>query len=91
MDDVDSELVVRFLMKKGASEKNFQVSAKLYGVLQQLAERSSTFGKASAALSIGHLVEKLGDMKLKKPAGDALLVFAERTSLNFVLGQGAAD
>ena len=91
VDDVDSELVVRFLMKKGASEKNFQVSAKLYGALQLLAERSPTFGRPSAALTIGHMVEKLGDMKLKKPAGDALIVFAEKTSLNFVLGQGAAD
>jgi cytoskeleton-associated protein 5 len=91
VDDIDSELVVRFLMKKGTSEKNFQVSAKLYGVLQLLAERSSTFGRPSAALTIGHMVEKLGDMKLKKPAGDALMVFAESTSLNFVLGQGAAD
>ena len=91
VDDVDSELIVRFLMKKGASEKNFQVSARLYGVLELLAERSSTFGKPSVALTVGHLVEKLGDMKLKKPAGDAMLVFAEKTSLNFVLGQGAAD
>ena len=91
MDDIDSELVVRFLMKKGASEKNFQVSAKLYGVLQLLGERSSTFGKPSAALTIGHLVEKLGDLKLKKPAGDSLMVFAEKTSLNFVFGQGAID
>lgn len=32
--------------------------------------------------------EKLGDMKLKKPAGDTLIVFAEKTSLQFVLGQG---
>jgi cytoskeleton-associated protein 5 len=34
------------------------------------------------------LGEKLGDMKLKKPAGDTLLVFAEVTSLQFVLSQG---
>ncbi|KAJ7658829.1 hypothetical protein DFH06DRAFT_1407392 [Mycena polygramma] len=30
---------------------------------------------------------KLGDLKLKKPAGDTLLVFAEKTSLRFVLNQ----
>jgi cytoskeleton-associated protein 5 len=29
-------------------------------------------------------------MKLKKPAGDALLLFAEKTSLQFVLSQGKA-
>lgn len=40
------------------------------------------------ALSVGHLSEKLGDLKLKKPAGDTLLDFAEKTSLQFVLSQG---
>jgi cytoskeleton-associated protein 5 len=53
-----------------------------------LAERAPTFGKPSAALAIPHLTEKLGDAKLKKPAGDALIVFAEKTSLSFVFGQG---
>ena len=53
-----------------------------------LAERSATFSKACVAIATGHLAEKLGDMKLKKPAGDAMLVFAEKTSLPFVLSQG---
>jgi cytoskeleton-associated protein 5 len=52
-----------------------------------LAERSSTFGKPSAALAIPHLSEKLGDAKLKKPAGDTLILFAEKTSLSFVFSQ----
>lgn len=33
------------------------------------------------------LVEKLGDIKLKKPAGECLIVFAEKTSLQFVFSQ----
>lgn len=33
------------------------------------------------------LVEKLGDIKLKKPAGECLEVFAEKTTLQFVLAQ----
>lgn len=33
------------------------------------------------------LVEKLGDIKLKKPAGECLEIFAEKTSLQFVLSQ----
>lgn len=53
-----------------------------------LAERSSTFSRGSAALAIPHLAEKLGDVKLKKPASDLLLLFAEKTSLSFVLSQG---
>jgi cytoskeleton-associated protein 5 len=32
-------------------------------------------------------VEKLGDVKLKKPAAECLVAFAERTSLQFVLSQ----
>jgi len=41
------------------------------------------------AICVPHLTEKLGDLKLKKPAGDALVAFGEKTSLQFVLGQGA--
>lgn len=53
-----------------------------------MAEKSPSFGKPAAALCIGHLSDKLGDLKLKKPAGDALTAFAEKTSLAFVLQQG---
>ncbi|KIJ17379.1 hypothetical protein PAXINDRAFT_74088 [Paxillus involutus ATCC 200175] len=84
---VDAEVVVRAVAKKGWAEKNFQVSAKLYAILSILAERCPSFGRSCVALSTGHLSEKLGDAKLKKPAGDTLLVFAEKTSLQFVLNQ----
>ncbi|KIP09127.1 hypothetical protein PHLGIDRAFT_29234 [Phlebiopsis gigantea 11061_1 CR5-6] len=85
-ESLDSEVLVRFLGKKGWSDKNFQVSAKLYGILNLLAERCPSFGRSSVALCIPHLSEKLGDIKLKKPAGETLLLFAEKTSLQFVLG-----
>lgn len=52
-----------------------------------MAEKSPSFGKPAAALIIGPLTDKLGDLKLKKPAGDALSLCAERTSLAFVLAQ----
>ncbi|GBE82318.1 hypothetical protein SCP_0407020 [Sparassis crispa] len=83
---LDAEVVVRFLAKKGWSEKNFQVSAKLYGILNILAEQCPSFGRSCVALCVPHLTEKLGDSKLKKPAGETLLIFAEKTSLQFVLG-----
>ncbi|KAF8582676.1 microtubule associated protein [Ramaria rubella] len=85
--EVDCEVVVRFIARKGWNEKNFQVSAKIYGVLSLLAEQCPSFGRSSAALAVAHLSEKLGDIKLKKPAGDTLLLFAEKTSLSFVLNQ----
>lgn len=53
-----------------------------------LAEKCLTFGRSSVALSVPHLSEKLGDIKLKKSAGDTLLLFAEKTSLSFVLNHG---
>lgn len=64
-----------------------QVAGKMFGVFQLLAESSPSFSKAAAAITIPALSEKLGDMKLKTPAGDALLVFAEKSSLQFVLSQ----
>jgi cytoskeleton-associated protein 5 len=88
VEELDAEVVVRALGKKGWGEKNFQVSAKLYGILIILAERCPSFGRSCAALSIPHLSEKLGDIKLKKPASDALVLFAEKTSLQFVLNIG---
>jgi cytoskeleton-associated protein 5 len=88
VEELDAEVIVRALGKKGWGEKNFQVSAKLYGILVILAERCPSFGRSCAALSIPHLSEKLGDVKLKKPASDALGVFAEKTSLQFVLNIG---
>jgi cytoskeleton-associated protein 5 len=67
-----------------------QVSAKLYAILDILAKQCPTFGRSSVALCIPHLSEKLGDMKLKKPAGDALISFGESTSFQFVLGHSAS-
>ncbi|KAI8071463.1 armadillo-type protein [Gongronella butleri] len=82
------ELVIRCLAKKpGWKEMNFQVMTKMYGIMQLLATKSSAFTRASAAIGIPGLVEKLGDIKLKKPAGECLIEFAEKTSLQFVLSQ----
>jgi cytoskeleton-associated protein 5 len=64
------------------------VSAKIFKIIQMMAERSPTFGKPPAALCIGHLTDKLGDMKLKLPSGETLTAIAEKTSLAFVLAQG---
>ncbi|KAJ6630768.1 hypothetical protein B0H10DRAFT_2160163 [Mycena sp. CBHHK59/15] len=85
--EVDAEVVVRALAKKGWAEKNFQVSAKIYAICSLLAEQCPSFGRSCPALCVSHLSEKLGDLKLKKPAGDTLLAFAEKTSLQFVLSQ----
>ncbi|KAF9451059.1 microtubule associated protein [Macrolepiota fuliginosa MF-IS2] len=87
VEALDAEVVVRFIAKKGWAEKNFQVSSKIYGILTTLAQQNPLFGRSCCALCVPHLTEKLGDTKLKKPAGDALIAFAEKTSLQFVLNQ----
>ncbi|KAG7452548.1 microtubule associated protein [Guyanagaster necrorhizus] len=87
INDLDAEVLVRALAKKGWSEKNFQVSSKIYGICATLSARCPSFGRSCVALCVPHMSEKLGDMKLKKPAGDALISFAESTSLQFILNQ----
>ncbi|THH12641.1 hypothetical protein EW146_g7506 [Bondarzewia mesenterica] len=64
VEDLDAEVVVRFLAKKGWS-------------------------LGQAVWDPGHSCRTMPILRaiLKKPAGDALLVFAEKTSLQFVLGQ----
>ncbi|KAG0332620.1 Microtubule-associated protein, microtubule dynamics during spindle orientation [Podila horticola] len=84
----EAELIARVLAKKpGWKESNFQVTSKLYGVLQLQAQKLPTFSKACAALTIPAMIDKMGDIKLKKAAGDCLTAYAETLSLQFVLSQ----
>lgn len=84
--DTEAELIVRFLGKRpGWKDSNFQVMTKSFNILQLLAERTPSFSKACVALSITPLTDKLGDIKMKKPAAETLMAYAEKTSLQFVL------
>lgn len=86
--DIEPEIVIRCFSKKpGWKEMNFQVMGKMFGVIQLLSEKCPKFTKACAALCIPVMVEKLGDIKLKKPAGECLVAIAEKISLQFVLSQ----
>ena len=52
-DGFEAELITRVLAKKpGWKESNFQVTSKLYGILQLQAQKLPTFSKACAALTI---------------------------------------
>ncbi|KAM3584347.1 hypothetical protein VKS41_003168 [Umbelopsis sp. WA50703] len=85
--EIEPEIIIRVLSKKpGWKEMNFQVMGKLFNTMQLLAGNSK-FSKACAAIGVPGLTEKLGDIKLKKHAGDCLIAFAEKTSLQFVLSQ----
>lgn len=71
------------------AQSDLQVYAGVVAALQVMLETSSTFTKACIALSAPPLSDKLGDIKLKKSCGDLLLSYAEKSSLQFVLSQGA--
>lgn len=87
-ESVESEIIVRALGKKpGWKESNFQVMAEVYKALQLLANDCPTFSRPSVALSVQPLCDKLGDIKLKTPAGETLVTFAEKTSFGFLLAQ----
>lgn len=88
VETVEAELIVRALAKKpGWKESNFQVMGEAFRLLQMLAQQCPTFSRPSVALSTHPLCDKLGDIKLKGPAGDTLAAYAERTSFPFVLKQ----
>ncbi|KAI9279535.1 armadillo-type protein [Sporodiniella umbellata] len=87
-DAIEPEIVIRSFSKKpGWKEMNFQVMGKMFYCIQILATECPKFTKACAALCMPVMVEKLGDIKLKKPAGECLVVMAEKISLQFVLSQ----
>lgn len=85
---IEPEIVIRSFSKKpGWKEMNFQVMGKMFNAIQTLSVECPKFNKACAALCIPVMVEKLGDIKLKKPAGECLVAVAEKISLQFVLSQ----
>lgn len=85
---IEPEIVIRAFSKKpGWKEMNFQVMGKMFNAIQTLTEECPKFNKACASLCIPVMVEKLGDIKLKKPASECLVAIAEKISLQFVFSQ----
>ena len=64
-----------------------QVMTKVISVIALIAEKSPKFSKRAAFWCIPSLVEKLGDVKLRTPSHDCLLVIAESVTPQFVLTQ----
>ena len=72
----------------GWAEKNFQVLAKAFEVIAQLAAADgAAVSKRDAFLSVGGLVDKVADIKLKAAAGEALLALGEAIGPQFVCTQ----
>ena len=60
-----------------------QVMKAKFQVIAVLAERAAVFGKKSAAACLPALVDKLGDLKVKAQSVEALLLIAEKMTLNY--------
>ncbi|TPX69294.1 hypothetical protein SpCBS45565_g02541 [Spizellomyces sp. 'palustris'] len=87
-DAVEAEAVVRSLTNKpGWKESNFQVMTNVLNIFQYLARDVPSFNRAAGAAVVPGLADKLGDMKVKRSAGDCLTTIAEKLSLQFVLSQ----
>jgi cytoskeleton-associated protein 5 len=83
----EPEIVYRVLIKKfGVKENNFQVMNSVVGIFILVAQ-GNVVSPGAASLIIPLLSEKLGDIKVKKAAGECLGMLAEATTLGFVLGQ----
>ncbi|SPO26101.1 related to STU2 - Microtubule-associated protein (MAP) of the XMAP215/Dis1 family [Ustilago trichophora] len=65
-------------------EAEIIVMAEVYKALQLLANDCPTFGRPSVALSVQPLCDKLGDIKLKTPAGETLAPKAIADSILWV-------
>ncbi|KAJ1668417.1 hypothetical protein EV178_000448 [Coemansia sp. RSA 1646] len=89
---VHPELIIRQLARKpGWKESNFQVNTRAFQIIEWMAsEDSLEFNTGAAALCVPALVDKLGDIKLKSPASNALIAIAERYTLKFVIGLAEA-
>jgi len=83
--DATCRMLVGILVTK--KETNFQVSAKGFGIVQQLSEKAVKFSKRAAHWMAPALVEKLGDVKLKAAASDCLLSLAEACTPIFIITQ----
>ena len=83
-----SETTVRGVaMFPGFDDKNFQVLSKVFEVFNALATNSETCTKRDGAQAIAGLAEKIADVKLRKPASDALTALAEALGPKFVMAQ----
>ncbi|KAJ3270590.1 Cytoskeleton associated protein 5 [Terramyces sp. JEL0728] len=85
--EFDTEALIRYLLKKLTwKESNFQVMVGMVNVFTMTTTKP-TFDRGSGVLLAHGLVEKLGDMKIKKVAANCLDEISTKISLNAVLDE----
>jgi cytoskeleton-associated protein 5 len=83
--EVKPEAIIRYLLKTISwKESNFQVMTVLVNVIQSLAKKEIGFNPACSSLVAGGLVDKLGDMKIKKVAAACLDSVVECSTVELV-------
>ncbi|KAI9105402.1 hypothetical protein DFS34DRAFT_7380 [Phlyctochytrium arcticum] len=87
-DQVEAEAVtIAIASKPGWKENNFQVMTNMIKIFKLLAQEKPSFNRAAGAAIIPGLADNLGDMKVKRVAGDCLTVIAEKLTFQFVLNE----
>jgi cytoskeleton-associated protein 5 len=82
------DAIVRQLgIAPGWEERNLQVTAKCFEVLEFLARQAPDFSKHTAMLAMGAVVSKVAEPKLKAPSADVLTAWAESLGPRFVAAQ----
>jgi cytoskeleton-associated protein 5 len=86
-EDLKSEAIIKCLLSKpGWKENNFQVSATMCNIFTKLVE-TPEFNTSCSLLIMSGLIIRLGDVKIKKVAGDCLEKIAQKTSLEYVFSE----
>eukprot|EP00043_Microstomoeca_roanoka_P017935 m.188939 g.188939 ORF g.188939 m.188939 type:complete len:2143 (-) comp16735_c0_seq1:1771-8199(-) len=90
-EEVDASLALAFFVviqnrTRQWKETNFQVMGSYFEVMSALASKASpSCPDRCVDMAMAPLVDKLGDMKLKSAASDALMSFCEQIGPNFVV------
>ena len=89
--DLKTEAVIRFLLHTiGWKDNNFQVMVGMISVFNAVANPSRKFDRGCALLLTAGLVEKLGDLKIKKAATACLESIISCVSLQVVISESFA-
>ena len=87
---LDPELVLRLLRKRTVwKDNNFQVAARLFQLVPVFAKKNG-ISRAASSMVIPLLCDKIGDVKLKQPATEAMIAISEKCSLNFTFARGTS-
>jgi cytoskeleton-associated protein 5 len=86
--ETDPELIFRILRRKPIwKDNNVQVISRLFQIFGVANTNAHAVSRGAVAMCVPVLVDKIGDIKLKKLVVDALTGFAVQQSLQFVLSQ----